>query len=99
MLFLFLCVSYVALPFRSVLCSFYMSRDKFRAVQCAYSFCTLSGPDSYGNEVYKNKKPEKSLLIVLVAYLFSGYRARKLKPEANLIAFCQYRRKKLGNGC
>ena len=30
------------------------------------------------------KKPEKSLLIVLVAYLFSGYRARKLKPEAKL---------------
>jgi hypothetical protein len=39
------------------------------------------------------KKPEKSLLIVLVAYLFSGYRARKLKPEAKLIAYYSNRRK------
>tara|TARA_B110000046_G_scaffold181964_1_gene215066 strand:- start:3062 stop:3316 length:255 start_codon:yes stop_codon:yes gene_type:complete len=50
-------------------------------------------------KVSRIKKPEKSLLIVLVAYLFSGYRARKLKPKANLIAFCTYRRKKVLKGC
>ena len=65
-------------------------------------FVSSSSPERRVSSIYelgRNKKPEKSLLIIVVAYLFSGYRARKLKPEANLIAFCMYRRNNIWKGC